>query len=85
MLSKRRLSAATRTMDNNTQKVLQKIENNNSKVDELVLGDRLFSDTFNRFRIKLRSSGRMLHSTQVIVMISLRSAHQLQPIHISPN
>jgi len=55
MLSKRRLSAATR---NNIQKELQKIEKNNSKVDELVLGDRLFSDTFNRFRIKLKSSGK---------------------------
>jgi len=58
MLSKRRLSAATRTIDNNIQKVLQKIEKNNSKVDELVLGDRLFSDTFNRFRIELSSSGK---------------------------
>jgi len=58
MLSKRRLSAATRMIDNNIQKVLQKIEKNNSKVDELVLGDRLWGDTFNRFRIKLSSSGK---------------------------
>ena len=58
MLSKRRLSAATRTIDNNIQKVLRKIEKNDSKVDELVLGDRLFSDTFNRYRIRFRSSGK---------------------------
>ena len=42
--------------NNNIQKVLQKIEKNNSKVDELVIGDWLFRDTCNRFRIKLLSS-----------------------------